>query len=126
MERAKGKLYKAGRYTHVSYQLINAEDRVRKEDLMMIKVVGHFQVIRERKEIIRMCLSAWHPLGGMAIKTIRTELMIAFGTEDESQRKRIRLLDFSGSAVDVEDAVEEEDSDEGGMECAKRGGGADQ
>lgn len=55
----------------------------------------------------------------MAISTIRTELMTAFGTWDESQRKRIRLLDFNGSAVDVDYVVEEEDSDEGGMDCAE-------
>lgn len=36
----------------------------RKEDLMMIKVVDHFQVIREGKELIRMWLFSLEPTGG--------------------------------------------------------------
>ena len=83
-ERAKAKLYKGRRYTHISYQLINAEDRIRKENLMVIKVVGHFQVIKEAKEIIMMWVVSLVPTGiEMAINTIRIEMMDEMEDSDD-------------------------------------------
>ena len=87
IEEGRDKLYQGGRYTQVVYQLITGEDRIKREDTMIVKVVAHLQVIRERKEI--------RILGG-------------------TQKRRMRLIDYNGSAVNVGAVIIEDSSDEEG------------
>ena len=112
IEEGRDKLYQGGRYTQVVYQLITGEDRIKREDTMIVKVVAHLQVIRERKEISRMWLVGLDPTGvEMSMNTIRDELDGILGG---TQKGRLRLIDYNGSAVNVGAVIIEDSSDDEG------------